>query len=439
MGGCQRAAAGHRPPPATPPPRVWPHLPTDALLNAATLAGLLAMSAFFSGSETAIFSLGDVELDEMESSDSAPARRAAELARRPHRTLVTILLANMIVNVALSVVATGLCLAAFGERGLVVAIPSITIALLLFGEIVPKTLGLRLGRPLAEFAGPPLYWLARLLGPVQQGLEFMATRASGRPTNRPLDRDELGTLVEVAQEEGELTPFEARVLRRILEFTDTSIEYCLTPRVDMASIELGSDEADVRRLFESSGRSRLPVHEGSRDRVVGMLFLKDFLTSPAPREVAALMREPYFVPETVSAAQLFAEFQRRRVHIAVVVGEHGGVEGVVTLEDLLEEIVGDIRDESDEPERDIEPLGDGSWRVHAQAELDDVADALGVRWGEDDEAAVTMSGLLQRELGRVPQAGDEVERAGLRIRVTSARPNRPVMLRVRHTGGEEPA
>lgn len=412
-------------------------MPTDLLL-ALLLLLLLVASAFFSGSETALFSLRETELEEMSRSGSPRARRAVELVRRPYRTLVTLLLANMVVNVIVSVLITGVCLRAFGQAGLGVAIPGATLLLVLFGEIVPKSVGLRQGRPFAELGASLIHGLSVVLGPVRRALEHLAAGASGEPQRPPLDREELATLVEVAQEEGELTPFEARVLKRILLFATVTSGRFMTPRVDMVAVDVASTAEEVAAVFDGSGRSRVVVVEGDRDHVVGVLLLKDFLTHPGDRtvlRVSELMRRPLFVPESLPAPSLFRQFQAHRLHIAVVVGEHGGVEGVVTLEDLLEEIVGDIHDEADEPEMELEQLADGTWRADAAMELDDLGEALGAQLDRGQDA-VTLSGLLEERLGRIPRAGDRVVAGPFEFRVLSALPTRPRIVQIRRRVGE---
>jgi CBS domain containing-hemolysin-like protein len=406
--------------------------PADLLFHVPSLLLLLIASAFFSGSETALFSLQESDLEEMARSSSRRAQLAVTLARRSNRTLVTLLLANLLVNVLLSVLITGMCLRWFGPAGLGVAIPAASVLLILFGEIFPKTLGLRQGRGAAERVAPIVEGVARLLGPVRRALEGLAERVAGPRVVRPLDKEELATLVDVTQQEGGISPFEAEVLLNILTFAKVTVDRCMTPRVDMVALEADASYEEVVATYEASGRSRIVVIEGDRDHVVGVLLLKDFLThDPAqgPRTVRALMRPAVFVPESLSASRLFHQLMRDRVHLAIVVGEHGGVEGVVTLEDLLEEIVGDIRDERDVPQDEIEMMPDGSWRAEAGIDLDDLGDAMGVELGEGRDA-VTLSGLLEEELGRVPRAGDHVTLGPLDFRVLTALPTRPLWVQV---------
>jgi CBS domain containing-hemolysin-like protein len=395
------------------------------------LLGLLGLSAFFSGSETALFALSDLELSKLEKGSRAQ-RQAVDLARHPGRTLVTVLLANMIVNVILSVLITSIALRAYGPSGLALAIPVATIVLLLFGEIVPKSLGLRRRRPLAEFSAIPLSILARLLGPVRVALERLAHLVVGSARPQPLSREELPTLVALAEEEGQVSLFESRVMRRVMRFAETPIARCFTPRVEMVALPSSVTVAEALEAFDRSGRSRIPLYEASPDQIVGVLLQKDLLTrdTGSPEDPArSWMRPVAHVPESVTADELFRRFQRDRVHLAIVVEERGGVEGVVTMEDLLEELVGDIRDESDEGPAGLERLEDGSWRGSASLEISDVAEYLGLPDAEAGES-VTLSGVLQAELGRVPVSGDEISWRGWRVRVLTASPTRARLVRL---------
>jgi CBS domain containing-hemolysin-like protein len=395
------------------------------------LVGLLGLSAFFSGSETALFALSDLELRELEKGSRAQ-RKAVDLARRPERTLVTVLLANMVVNVLLSVLITSIALRSYGPSGIAVAIPVATVLLLLFGEIVPKSLGLRRRRGLSQFSALPLSMLATVLGPVRVGLERLARLVIGRAESQSLTRQELPTLVAVAAEEGQVSPFESRVMRRVFRFAETPLARCLTPRVDMVALPASATIQDALDEFDRSGRSRLPVCEGGPDEIVGVLLQKDVLTrdSGAPSDpVRPYLRDVPHVPDAVSAAALFQRFQRDRVHMAIVVDEHGGVEGLVTMEDLLEELIGDIRDESDEVPASLERLEDGAWRGPASLELADLAEYLEMEDPEFEES-VTLSGVLQTELGRVPLRGDEIDWRGWRVRVLTASPTRARLVRI---------
>jgi len=400
------------------------------------MVALLGLSAFFSGSETAIFALQEVELEEMEQ-QGGRAAQAASLARRPYRTLVTLLLSNMITNVVFATVATATLVRAMGVTGVGVAIPSVTVVLLLFGEIVPKTLGLRARQRLAPLAAPVVDLLSALLGPLRRILETLAAWTSG-PTERVrLDRAELETLMELGRQEGVFTALEARMLSRVLRLGDTPVERSVRPRVFVVGIPCDASWEEAVSTFESSGRSRLPVYEDTLDHIVGVLYLKDLLTTPHTETTPAItevMRKPYFVPKSKAADELFAEFQRRRVHIAVVVGEHGGMEGIVTLEDLLEELIGEITDESDVPEFEIEDVGDGVWRVHAGVELEDLDEVIVSHLAEGRDV-VTLAGLLEEELSRVPRVGDQLELDGFLFQVLTARRNRPGLVKI--VRGEE--
>jgi CBS domain containing-hemolysin-like protein len=410
-------------------------LPALLLNDLLPLLVLLGLSALFSGAETAIFSLQEMDLDEMGQLKGAP-RVATSLARRPNRTLITLLLSNMVVNVLFATLATAIFLRVMGPIGMTISIPVVTAVLLLFGEIVPKTIGLRGSRRFATAIAPLVESLARLLYPVRILMEFVTSRFDTSKLPSRLSRSELGTLLRIAGEEGLFSAFETKVLSSALLLGDTPVERLLRPRVEVVGVERSATFGEAVEIFEKSGYSRLPVYEDTLDHVVGVLYLKDLLTArdaEPSRGVVEFMHEPFFVPQSKAADELFAEFQSLRVHFAVVVGEHGGMEGIVTMEDLAEELVGQIGDESDVVKVRLEVLAHNTWRVDAGIELEELGEALGMTIGAGLDA-VTLAGFLGETLGRVPQAGDVLEHEGLRFRVLTARPNRPLLVRVTRHG-----
>jgi len=395
---------------------------------------LLLASAFCSGSETALFSLRSPQLERLRAG-SGGQRRVASLVDRPNRTLATLLLSNMVINVGLSVLISSIALDLYGQIGLGIAIPVATVLLVLFGEILPKTLGLRQSLLLATWTAPAVELLARLLAPLRIVLTWMADRATPRGRAEELSREELGTLLAMAREEGRLSSFESAVLRRLLNFRDLSVERFLTPRVDVVALDRNASSAEAARLFRENGVNRLPVVDGSLDHVLGVLLLKDFLTSPRERSVTELMREAIFVPASLPAPALFARFSSSRLHMAIVLDEHGGTEGIVTLEDLLEALAGDIRDESDLEDYELEELDENEWRCDARIEIEELIEQID--WPQDPEAdEVTLSGILERELGRVPRAGDEIRRGPFVVRVLTAHPSRALRLGIRRETDE---
>jgi putative hemolysin len=399
---------------------------------------LLFASAFCSGSETALFSLRGSQVHRFRLG-SVAQRRVARLIDDPNRTLVTLLLSNNIINIALSVLISAITLRQWGESGLGFAIPIVSALLILFGDILPKTVGLRLGARVAPWVAPTIEILAWVLTPIRIGVQALANLASRRRRPDALDRDELATLIELAREQGRLTRFEGTVLRRLLNFRELPVEKFLTPRVEVAWLDRASTPAQAAAMFRQEGVSRLIVTDGGLDRVVGVLLLKDFLTSARPlaeRRVGELMRRPIFVPQSLPAPALFALFADSRLHLAIVLDEHGGTEGVVTLEDLLEALIGDIRDESDYDETELEQIGDDQWRCDALIELEELVEQIG--WPDDaNEDDVTLSGLLERELGRVPRAGDELRRGDFVVRVLTARPSRALLIGIQRSPASE--
>lgn len=405
-------------------------------ISLVVLLVLLMGSAFCSASETALFSLNMHQREDLRSGGG----RAALVLRhieRPHRTLATLLLANMVLNVVISVIITGLALEALGETGLPVAIATSTMLLLLFGEIVPKTFALRRGVGLSPLVAPGVEFLAVTLTPIRILVERLTAAVVPKPHADSLDSDQLSTLLQESRAAGEITPFEAIVLQRALDFGGLQVDRILTPRVEMVGVEAGASLGQAAEICRSSGRNRIVVYEEDLDHVVGVLLLKDLLGRRAEFEnatVRELMREAIYVPANVPASVVFAQFQSTRMHLAVVVDEHGGTEGVVSLEDVLEALVGDIRDESDAPAEILRTDSAGNWRVDARMDLEEFEEATGLEFdtvGDEN----TFSGLLERLLGRVPRAGDSVESGDATIEVLSARPTRAANLLVRRQKG----
>jgi len=408
---------------------------TSMWFQASIIFLLLVGSAFCSGSETALFSLDATQRARLRKGGANSALVLRHLDR-PHRTLATLLLANMVLNVVISVLITAVSLDLWGPGALAAAVAVTTVLLVLFGEIIPKTIGLRRGRTFALLAAPTVELLAVVLAPFRVLVERLTTVLTPAPKEMPLDLAQLRTLVRASRKAQEITPFEAKVLQRTLSFGELTVERVLTPRVDLISIEARESLAEAVRVCRAAGRSRLVVTDGGIDHVVGVLLLKDLLprrTRLDDLDVRSVMREPIFVPETLPAAKLFEQLQKSRMHLAIVVGEHGGVEGIATLEDVLEELIGDIRDESDLPTSELEEIDDGVWQADARIELDDLNDATGLALeGESD--SITLSGWLEDHLGRIPRAGDEVELEEFALRVLTARQTRAHLVRVARSG-----
>lgn len=383
---------------------------------------LLALSAFFSGSESALFSLGAADLARLESERGRAGRQAAALVRRSHTLLSALLMGNLLVNTAASVVATGLCLAWFGPQGVAVAIPAVTLLLLLFGEITPKLLALGRREQVALVAQLPLrgwvlvarpvLWLTgRLVGAVLRLLP------DDRPGSRSLNTAELQTACDLAIEDGMLTETEGRSLARLLQLADLEVQHIMVPRPAVVALRADMTRDEVLATARRAGFNRYPVLAADGERLVGMFHLKDLLAA-GPGDGQPLRdgaRPLLFVPESKDVDDLLTQMRRGGAHMAAVVDEHGDFTGIVTMADCLQALLGPVADAAArDPE--VIPLGEGRWVVSGRTGLRELEEACGVRLPPSRDY-VTVAGYLMTSLGRVLVPGDRVTLPEARLTV----------------------
>ncbi len=398
-------------------------------LGLGVLLVLLCGSAFMSASESAFFSLSPSELETMEREQEGTSgyRLALRMLAHPDRLLASILIMNNAVNVGIVLlgdyVVTGLV--RFEDAGateFLVKVVLITFLLLLFGEIFPKNIGLVFALPYVRFAGRSIHFFYRMTSPLAGPLSRMVSSMHQRFAAPPnLSMDELGHALDITQ--GKLSD-DGGILRRIVHFGEIEASEIMRPRIDVVAIDVEGDFESVKALITSSGYSRIPAYEGTLDTVVGILYVKDllpYLDAPAGFNWVQLIRSAYYVPENRPINSLFSDFQHRRIHMAVVVDEYGGTSGIITLEDVMEEVFGDIVDESDAEAKLYTQLGEGVYRIDAKMQLNDLSKLLGL---EDDDIfqdvrgeAETLGGLVLEVLGRFPEVGQTLKVAGLTLTV----------------------
>ena len=372
---------------------------------------LVACSAFFSASETAFSSLNQIRLKSRAEDGDAAAARVLAMAGKYDKLLSTILIGNNIVNIAAASIGTILFTKALGaERGATVSTMVLTIVVLIFGEVTPKSLAKEMPETVATMVSPvlnllmllftPLTWLftqwKRLLG------HFI--RSSEEDT---ITEGELMTMVSEAENDGELTDRESQLIRSAIEFDDVEVEEILTPRVDVIAVEDDTSLDEVARTFAESGYSRLPVYHGTIDNIIGVVHEKDFYLSRLKKEVTLedLVTPTLYTTGSTQISQLLRTLREQHHHMAVVVDEYGGTEGIITLEDILEELVGEIWDEHDEETEDFRRQADGSWIVLGSANVDDLYETLGLPEDEDIDSN-TVNGLVQEKTCHLPKVGD---------------------------------
>lgn len=381
---------------------------------------LLMLSGFFSSSETALFSLQPVDLEAM---DGRGERHVRRLLAEPRHTLASILIGNETINIALSTVTAGLLLRLFPDEpwlNVVVIVPM----LLIFGEVLPKTFAFRFGMHLAPRTAPILVAFSQLVTPIRFVLSRLAdaalvlTSGSSAPRQAELREAHLRSAIDLGRKAGNIGAVEQEILHRVFEFGDLKVRDIMTPQKEVFSINLLTPWDELIHSLRDTGHSRIPVWQGSPNNIVGILLVKRLLglvaaqhhsgrnRSPSPRQIHKLLHPPRFVPQTKAADELLAEFQARRSHMAIVVDEHGKATGVVTLDDLLEELVGAMHDETDKEDPAVTPLEPQSWSVQGDMGIDDFAERFHITVPEG--AYTTLSGLVT-ELSSAPlQAGSEL-------------------------------
>ncbi len=383
---------------------------------------LLGLSAAFSGSETAFFSLDPAELARMEKESSRAGKRVLSLLRRTHELLSAILIGNLLINTAAGVVATSLCLKWFGPRGILVAVPVTTLALLLLGEITPKMLALRFRQKTAMLAQGPLgIWLVvtrpalLVIGAlVRLMLRLLPFDRTG---SRKLTTAELRSACDLAVEDGTLTETEGRSLARLLQLEDLEVSHIMTPRTSVIALRRDMSLRQVLAVSRRAGFNRYPVLETGGGRPVGLFHLKDLLaTSPVPAQpLLDNLREILFIPESKDVAALLTDMREGRTHLAAVVDEHGDFTGIVTLADCLQALMGSVADVQDHSQEMI-PLGDGRWIISGRTDLRELEESCGITLPTSRDY-VTVAGFLMTRLGRVLQAGDKVTLPAARLSV----------------------
>ncbi|MDK2974771.1 MAG: magnesium and cobalt exporter, family [Methanofollis sp.] len=373
----------------------------------------LALSGFFSSSEVALVSITRAKVRTLVNEGRKGAGALAKLKEYPEHILIAILIGNNIANVAATSIATAIAIERFGDAGVGIATGLVVILMLLFGEIGPKTYASRYTDRLALFTAPLILALTKALMPLlwiydRLGKHFSLGTGAAEPS---ITEEEIKEWIDVGEEEGTIEEEERQMLYSVFKFGDTTAREIMTPRVDVVMIEDTSSLENAITLFNETGLSRLPVYHDQIDNTIGVLNIKDVFAAEFSKKkttIREMMYDAYFVPESKMIDELLKEMQVRKVHMVVVLDEYGGFAGVVTVEDILEELVGEILDEFDEEEPTIEKLGEGVYMVDAHVWVEHLNEELGtvLPIGESYE---TIGGLLFTMLGHIPLRGEVVK------------------------------
>ena len=409
----------------------------DLWILVAILFVCVALSAFFSASETAFTSANKVKLKTMMLNGSKRAKLAYTLAEDYDRLITTILIGNNIVNIAASSLATSLFLVLLNNQANLATTVStvvMTIVILIFGEVSPKAIAKESPENLAMTFAPVLKLLCTIFTPFASlfsALKKLLTKLFKTEESESFIEEELMTMVDEAQSEGDMDAHEGELIRSAIEFNDDrDVLSVLTPRVDVTAIEDNATMDEAAEIFRSSGYSRLPVFHEDMDHIVGILNEKDFylMQHKGCTDITEIMKPPVYAPTTLKLSKLLKLFQAQKTHQIIVLDEFGGTEGIVTMEDVLEELVGEIWDEHDDVEEDTVSMDDGSHLVDGSMQLSELLDMLGV---EDIYNAETVGGFAAEVLGIIPFVGAEFETDEVRGLVTQMERRRVVQVRVR--------
>ena len=389
----------------------------SATLTLIALIVLIMFSAFFSSAETAYTCLNRVRLKNMANSGNKRAEKVLALAEDYDRLISSILIGNNIVNILATSLATALFINLLGNSGVSVSTVVMTVAILMMGEVAPKSIARVMNERIAFSFYPLLSFIIKIFTPLNFLMgcwQSLVGKIARKDDEHGVTEEELITMVEEAENDGEIDEHESKLIRSAIEFTDMDVEDILTPRVDIVAVEVGDSTEEIAARFAESGFSRLPVYEESVDDIVGILHEKDFYRGRGRLSVREMMTTPICVMPATRLSVLLKLLQKSKAHMAVVMDEYGGVTGIVTLEDILEELVGEIWDEHDEIVEEFQRLPDGSYRVECSANLDDLLDIFKLNRTYE---SVTVSGWVLEEMGTFPKEGDSFDCEQLHVTI----------------------
>ncbi len=401
----------------------WIFLDDIPLSSIILLTTLIFMSAFFSSAETAFSSVNKIRLKNLADEGRAGSKKALHMASHFDNTLSTILVGNNIVNIAASSISATIANEVFGGNlALVISTVLMTILILIFGEILPKSLAKEHAETYSLTISGILYFLIKLLTPVNflfSRLKLLISKLFAKGDPLPsVTEEEIKVMLDISEEEGVIDKEERRLLHRSMDFDDTIAGEILTPRIDMIAINVDQSIEEIKNIFFKERFSRIPVYEESIDNIIGILSEKEFLTHLVKYHdvnIRGLLREPLFVVESVKISSVLPQLQKEKVHMAIVLDEFGGTAGLVTLEDVLEEIVGEIWDEQDEKVHSIIRVNENVYKFDAQYQLTDFAESLKVPTPESSYH--TIGGWVIENLEAVPKKGDTFEYENLKVSV----------------------
>ncbi len=397
---------------------------------------LLFLSGFFSGAEIATMSLSRLQIDRMVKQKKRNAEMLAKLKSNPHKLLETILIGNNLVNIGAAAIATKLAIDVFGNVGVGIATGVTTFLVLLFGEIIPKSLAVNHRKAMSLAITPILYGLQWLLTPVIiviDGISRVFTRMFGEPEPERITEEEVRDIVQASEEDGSLKKREREMIQKVLELDDTSVAEVMTPRLDVYCLEMHRKVGDVIEEVLEKGYSRVPVYNRKMDAMKGIVLVTHLLKAvhegKQEMSLKALMQKAIFVPESKKTDSVLRDFQRKKRQLGIVVDEHGLFIGVVTVEDVLEELVGEIYDERDKHEDPVKRIDKDVFVIPGKATISDLNGKYNFHIPEKDDYD-TLAGFLMKKLGRVPKERDTIDAGHWHYKIEKVRQHRIESVRI---------
>lgn len=392
----------------------------------------IMMSAYFSATETAFSSLNAIRIKVLADNGNRRAQLAYRLSENYDKLISTILIGNNIVNIAVSSIATLLFVKLYGDIGATLSTVVVTVVVLIFGEITPKSVAKDFPEKFAMFSAPLINLLIHVLTPINfifSQWKKLISKLLNTKEDSKMSQEELMMLLEEAQRDGSIDKDEGALLKNAVEFRDLEAQDILTPRVDLIAVSVGSTKEEVAESFTESHFSRLLVYDDDIDRVVGVIHQKDFYTGNGvtTKPIRDIITEPIFIHPTEKVSELLKLLQSHQSHIAIVIDEYGGTLGIVTMEDILEELVGEIWDEHDEQEESFQQLDPHTYLIDGDWTFDDFCSYFHIA---DDADSVSLGGWIMERMEKVPAAGESFEYGGLSITVEEISNNRIQKVRV---------
>lgn len=404
-----------------------------------TFVIMVLFSAFFSATETAFSVMNKLKIKNLAQKGKRRAELALKLYNKYDKLISTILIGNNIVNITAATIATVLFSHSLGENiGATVSTVVTTIIVLIFGEITPKSLAKENPEAIALFSSPLIYVMYIILWPLNYlftGIKIIVSKLFKSKNYDSAAEEEIITLVEEAEEDGSLEKHEGELIKSAVSFSDLEVIEIITPRVDIIGINVNDKVQNLKKIFNESGYSRIPVFKNSIDNIIGMVSLKDFYKRADEQNltISKLMQNVVYTTSTTKIYDLLKELQKGKNQMAIVVDEYGGTRGLVTIEDILEELVGEIWDETDEVIEEVKQIGEDKYIVNCSMSIEDFYEKFNMNpddIDENDYDSTTLSGWVIEELGKLPVEGDSFTYANLNIKVTKINRRRVLEIEV---------